>query len=158
MICWRRETKIYNNIILKNDILTAYLHNAYNQWSLLAWLSNKNIVILPYICELCVQFSFEQLCQTFQINSLNPKCDQYQTSPSDINALQNRLVMRIKDMITQDTMRWYFNNFSLLGNVQGQQMGIWILISWLKGLKSNIARSAGVFWAGESCLVMFVLL
>lgn len=87
MICWRRETKIYNNIILKNDILTAYLHNAYNQWSLLAWLSNKNIVILPYICELCVQFSFEQLCETFQINPLNPKCDQYQTSPSDINAL-----------------------------------------------------------------------
>ena len=65
------------------------------------------IKILLYchnICELCVQFSFEQLCQKFQINPLNPKCDQYQTSPSDINGLQNRLVMRIKDMITQDTM------------------------------------------------------
>lgn len=65
------------------------------------------IKILLYchnICELSVQFSFEQLCHTFQINRLNTKCDQYQTSPSDINALQNRLVMGIKDMITQNTM------------------------------------------------------
>ena len=102
------------------------------------------IKILLYchnICELSVQFSFEQLCHTFQINRLNTKCDQYQTSPSDINALQNRLVMGIKDMITQDTMSWYFNNFSLLGNVQGQQIGIWILISWPKGLKPHKAFS-----------------
>ena len=37
------------------------------------------------------------------INPLSPKSDQYQNSPCDISALQNRLVMRIKDMITQDT-------------------------------------------------------
>ena len=36
-------------------------------------------------------------------NPLSPKSDQYQNSPWDISALQNRLVMRIKDMITQDT-------------------------------------------------------
>ena len=36
------------------------------------------------------------------INPLNPKSDQYQNSPSDINALQNRLLMRFEDMITKD--------------------------------------------------------
>ena len=41
------------------------------------------------------------LCIPF--NSLSPKSDQYQNSPCHISALQNRLVMRIKDMITQDT-------------------------------------------------------
>lgn len=88
MICWRRETKIYNNIILKNDILTAYLHNYCVQSMII--IGDFLIKILLYchnICELSVQFSFEQLCQTFHINPLNPKCDQYQPSPSDINAL-----------------------------------------------------------------------
>ena len=36
------------------------------------------------------------------INPLSPKSDQRQISPCNINALQNRVVMRIKDMITQD--------------------------------------------------------
>ena len=36
------------------------------------------------------------------INPLNPKSDQYQNSPSDINALQNRLLMRFEDMIIKD--------------------------------------------------------
>ena len=35
-------------------------------------------------------------------NPLSPKSDQRQISPCNINALQNRVVMRIKDMITQD--------------------------------------------------------
>ena len=35
-------------------------------------------------------------------NPLSPKCDQRQISPCNISALQNRVVMRIKDMITQD--------------------------------------------------------
>ena len=33
---------------------------------------------------------------------LTPKSDQHQISPCNINALKNRVVMRIKDMITQD--------------------------------------------------------
>ena len=36
------------------------------------------------------------------LNPLSPKSDQCQISPCNINALQNRVVMRIKDMITQD--------------------------------------------------------
>ena len=36
------------------------------------------------------------------INPLSPKSDQHQISPCNISALQNRVVMRIKDMITQD--------------------------------------------------------
>ena len=35
-------------------------------------------------------------------NPLSPKSDQHQISPCNISALQNRVVMRIKDMITQD--------------------------------------------------------
>ena len=36
------------------------------------------------------------------LNPLSPKSDQRQISPCNINALQNRVVMRITDMITQD--------------------------------------------------------
>ena len=36
------------------------------------------------------------------INPLSPKSDQHQISPCNINALYNRVVMRITDMITQD--------------------------------------------------------
>ena len=35
-------------------------------------------------------------------NPLSPKSDQRQISPCNISALQNRVVMRIKDMIKQD--------------------------------------------------------
>ena len=37
-----------------------------------------------------------------EFNPLSPKSDQRQISPCNISALQNRVVMRIKDMITQD--------------------------------------------------------
>ena len=35
-------------------------------------------------------------------NPLSPKSDQHQISPCNINALLNRVDMRIMDMITQD--------------------------------------------------------
>ena len=35
-------------------------------------------------------------------NPLNPESDQHQISPCNSNALQNRVVMRIIDMIAQD--------------------------------------------------------
>ena len=35
-------------------------------------------------------------------NPLSPKSDQHQISPCNINALENRVVMRITDMIIQD--------------------------------------------------------
>ena len=37
-----------------------------------------------------------------QVNPLSPKSDQHQISPCNINALYNRVVMRIMDMITED--------------------------------------------------------
>ena len=43
-----------------------------------------------------------QSCCCVLINPLSPKSDQHQISPCNINALQNRVVMRITDMITQD--------------------------------------------------------
>ena len=36
------------------------------------------------------------------LNPLSPKSYQYQISPCNINALENRVAMRITDMITQD--------------------------------------------------------
>ena len=36
------------------------------------------------------------------LNSLSPKSDQHQISPCNINALSNRVVMRVMNMITQD--------------------------------------------------------
>ena len=47
-----------------------------------------------------------------KLNFLNPESDQHQISPCNINTLQNTVVMRIKDRITQDEFAWYFNNFS----------------------------------------------
>ena len=37
----------------------------------------------------------------FLANSLSPKSDQHKFSPCNINALLNRVVLRITDMITQ---------------------------------------------------------
>ena len=42
----------------------------------------------------------EQMPLSF--NPLSPKSDQHQISPCNINALSNKMVMRIRDMITQD--------------------------------------------------------
>ena len=38
----------------------------------------------------------------YSLNPLSPNSDQHQISPCNINALLNRVVMRITDMITQD--------------------------------------------------------
>ena len=48
------------------------------------------------------------------LNPLSPKSDQHQISPCNINALLNRVDMRITDMITQDEFACYFINFSPL--------------------------------------------
>ena len=45
---------------------------------------------------------------------LNPKSDQHEISPYNINALENRVVMRIEYMIREDESNRYFNKFSLL--------------------------------------------
>ena len=37
-----------------------------------------------------------------RLNPLSPKGDQHQISPCNINALLNKVVMRITDMIAQD--------------------------------------------------------
>ena len=53
--------------------------------------------------------SFLQKQQT----SLKPSTDQLEISPCDINTLQNRVVMRIEHMITEDKSNRHFNKFSL---------------------------------------------
>ena len=48
------------------------------------------------------------------VNPLRLKSDHHQISPYNINALYNRVVIRITIMITQDEFAWYFINFSPL--------------------------------------------
>ena len=43
-----------------------------------------------------------KISQFHFVNPFSPKSDQHQISPCNINTLQNRVVMRITDMITQD--------------------------------------------------------
>ena len=44
---------------------------------------------------------------------VSPKSDQGQISRCNINALWNRVVMRIADMITQDEFAWYVSTSPL---------------------------------------------
>ena len=57
--------------------------------------------------------------KTKWFNLLSPKSDQHEISPYNINALENRVVMRIEYMIREDESNWYFNEFSQ-ERVQGQ--------------------------------------
>ena len=53
---------------------------------------NKNTTILLHLTR----------SESPPFNPLSPKSDQHQISPCIINALLNRVVMRIRDMIAQD--------------------------------------------------------
>ena len=48
------------------------------------------------------------------VNPLSPKSDQHEISPYNINALENRVVMRIEDVIRKDESNRYFNKLSTL--------------------------------------------
>ena len=56
--------------------------------------------------------SFLQKQQTSP-KPFKPSTDQLETSPCDINTLQNRVGMRIEHMITEDKSNRHFNKFSL---------------------------------------------
>ena len=47
-----------------------------------------------------------------KLNPLNPKSDQHEISPYNINALENIVVVRIEYMIREDESIWYFTKFS----------------------------------------------
>ena len=68
---------------------------------------------LPHFCSLAAEFflkmynlmairPFDSHPAIGALNSLSPKSDQHQIFPCNINALSNRVVMRITDMITHD--------------------------------------------------------
>lgn len=58
--------------------------------------THYNYVFIRNICNLELA-----ICSTV-INPLSLKSDQLEISPCKINALQNRLVMRTEEMITED--------------------------------------------------------
>ena len=69
------------------------------------------------------------------VNPLSPKGDQHPISPCNINALQNRVVMRITDMMTQDEFAWYFITFSPLLLLEMNRGNKWEFKFWSWGLK-----------------------
>ena len=71
-----------------------------------------------------------------KINPLSPKSDQNQISPFNINALWNRVVMRIKEMITQEEFVWYFIDFSPWLQQEMNRGNKWEFKIWSQGLKS----------------------
>ena len=57
-------------------------------------------------------------------NPLGLKRDQHQISPHNINAIQNKLVTRIKDMIKKDESTSTISPHSFHMKLPGQQMRI----------------------------------
>ena len=59
------------------------------------------IIFLPPLPSGIIKVAIKSSVHAF-LNPLSPKSDQHQISPANINALSNRVVMRITNMITQD--------------------------------------------------------
>ena len=79
---------------------------------------------------------------TVNLKVLSAKSDHHQISPCHINA--ESVVMRIADMITQDEFARRFYQLlptTSVGNEEGQQMRIHILILGFKGLKQSSIKS-----------------
>ena len=80
----------------------------YTAWSHRAWLVDRFMYDKKKVIWI-------HTCLTHKLlNPLSPNSDQHQISPCNINALENRVVMRTRDMITEDEFAWYFINFSPL--------------------------------------------
>ena len=102
-------------IIPNNEYLLEKF--GYAQKAKLRWILALPLTFYPPLSLLCASVTFlALLCLLLGIfvNPLSPKSDQHQISPCNINALLNRVVMRITDIITQDEFVWYFNHFSPL--------------------------------------------
>ena len=54
------------------------------------------------------------ICDELLLDPLSPKSDQHEISLYYINALENKVVMRIDCMIKEDERNWYFKKFSPL--------------------------------------------
>ena len=93
--------------------------------------------------------SFLQKQQT----SLKPSTDQLEISPCDINTLQNRVVMRIEHMITEDKSNRHFNKFSLqlLLEMYGDNKTECWSFSHPQGKQAPIYHNSYLFLWAESC-------
>ena len=56
----------------------------------------------------------QSCCTQLPFKPLNPNSDENEISLYIITTCSNIQVMRIKEMITKDTMSWYLDKFSLL--------------------------------------------
>ena len=85
-----------------------------------------------HLC-LCLRRKWKPLWPS--INPLSPKSDRHQISPYNINALENRVVMRIEYMIREDESNWYFNKFSPVLLLNKYRDSKWESQFWSYGLK-----------------------
>ena len=85
--------------------------------------------------------------------SLKPSTDQLEISPCDINTLQNRVVMRIEHMITEDKSNRHFNKFSLqlLLEMYGDNKTEFWSFSHHQGKQAPIYHNSYLFLWAESC-------
>ena len=92
-------------------ILFARVHFSHHNFYIAFFLNFH--AFLRHFCSLAAEFflkmynlmairPFDSHPAIGALNPLSPKSDQHQISPCNINALSNRVVMRIRDMITQD--------------------------------------------------------
>ena len=96
--------------------------------------------------------SFLQKQQT-SLKPFKPSTDQLEISPCDINTLQNRVVMRIEHMITEDKSNRHFNKFSLqlLLEMYGDNKTECWSFSHHQGKQAPIYHNSYLFLWAESC-------
>lgn len=96
--------------------------------------------------------SFLQKQQT-SLKPFKPSTDQLEISPCDINALQNRVVMRIERMITQDESKRHFNKFSLplLLEMYGDNRTEFWIFSLHQGKQAPVYLNSFLFLWTERC-------
>ena len=96
--------------------------------------------------------SFLQKQQT-SLKPFKPFSDQLEISPCDVNALQNKVVMRIERMITEDESKWYFNKFSppLLLEMYGNNKTEFWYFGHHQGKQAPIYHKSFLFLWTERC-------
>ena len=96
--------------------------------------------------------SFLQKQQT-SVKPFKPSSDQLEISPCHVNALQNKVVMRIEHMITEDESKWYFNKFSplLLLEMNGNNKTEFWYFSHHQGKQAPIYHNSFLFIWTERC-------
>ena len=110
----------FKTVLILDMIHSSWLHLGWpdvkhyrltRMWRLVTSPARYELFISPGQASGRVVFFFKD---DLAFNPLRPKSDQHEISPYNINALENKVVMRIEYMIREDESNWYFKKFSPL--------------------------------------------